>query len=127
MYWLTTVRGDGTPHARPIWGVWLDGRLLLSVGSWEHWRAVKQEPRVSVHLDSSLEVVIVEGIARPEKDRNLIRRWVDIYNAKYDWDFDADTLHAPPVNVQPEVAFGWTTKGEAAREGFASTGKWTFA
>src|SRR5262245_56695737 len=23
-YWIATTRQDGRPHARPIWGVWLD-------------------------------------------------------------------------------------------------------
>ena len=27
--WLTTVRGDGSPHAVPVWFLWHDGRLLV--------------------------------------------------------------------------------------------------
>ena len=25
-YWVTSVSPAGAPHARPVWGVWLDGR-----------------------------------------------------------------------------------------------------
>jgi len=32
-YWVTSVTPKGRPHARPVWGVWLDGRLYFSSGS----------------------------------------------------------------------------------------------
>ena len=28
-YWLSTTRPDGSPHAMPVWGVWLDGAVLF--------------------------------------------------------------------------------------------------
>jgi hypothetical protein len=29
VYWIVTVRPDARPHARPIWGMWVDRPLLL--------------------------------------------------------------------------------------------------
>ena len=32
-YWISTTRLDSRPHARPVWGVWLDGAFYFSTGS----------------------------------------------------------------------------------------------
>ncbi|MET0937756.1 MAG: pyridoxamine 5'-phosphate oxidase family protein [Gaiellaceae bacterium] len=29
-YWLATTKADGSPHAMPVWGLWLDGVVLFS-------------------------------------------------------------------------------------------------
>src|SRR5438132_10793756 len=47
-YWLVTTRKDGTPHARPVHGVWADDRLLLSNGSWNHHHNWEANPNVAV-------------------------------------------------------------------------------
>ena len=28
-YWVTTVRPDGRPHAMPVWGAWVNGKLYV--------------------------------------------------------------------------------------------------
>ncbi|MEX0875444.1 MAG: pyridoxamine 5'-phosphate oxidase family protein [Actinomycetota bacterium] len=53
-YWLVSARRDGFPQARPLWGVWLDGSLFLSVGHAGLQRAGRLdgvERRVTVHVD----------------------------------------------------------------------------
>src|SRR2546429_416168 len=81
-YWLVSVRADGTPTPRPVWGVWLDERLLLSVGSTSHWRGIGAHPEVTVHLGDALSVVIVEGRASKASENDGFQRYVDIYNSK---------------------------------------------
>ncbi len=61
-YWLSSVRPDGTPHAVPRWGVWLDGRFWYDgAPTTRHTRNVEQNPAVTLTLESGTEVVIVEG------------------------------------------------------------------
>lgn len=111
-YWIGTTRGDGGPHARPVWGVWLDGAFYFSTGS----RAVVHlaaRPEITVHLERGSEAVIIEAQARrlsdSAADRALVVRIVDAYNPKYHWDMDPDALPGPFYEVTPRVAFGWTS------------------
>ena len=34
-YWICTTRPDGRPHAKPVWGAWIDDRALWSTGDGE--------------------------------------------------------------------------------------------
>src|SRR5829696_3476560 len=61
-YWLATVRADGTPHAMPVWGVWLDGLFYFDTHPQsQKVRNLRAQPRAVVHLESGSEVVILEG------------------------------------------------------------------
>lgn len=61
-FWMATVRPDGRPHVVPRWGVWLDGRLWYD-GSprTRHARNVRTNPACTLHLESGVDVVIIEG------------------------------------------------------------------
>jgi len=51
-YWIVTSRPDGRPHAAPVWGVWLDGRLWFSTSPASvKARNLAADPRVVVHLE----------------------------------------------------------------------------
>ena len=61
-YWLATTGPDGHPHAVPVWGIWLDGTLHFGGGPATRWqRNLRRDPRVTVHLESGDEVVILQG------------------------------------------------------------------
>ena len=61
-YWLASVRPDGRPHSVPRWGVWLEGRFWYDGSpTTRHTRNVKDNPAVTLTLESGTEVVIVEG------------------------------------------------------------------
>lgn len=120
LYWLATTRGDGTPHARPVHGIWSDNRLLLSNGSWNHHHNWEANPRVSVHLESGTDVVVVEGRGEGY-DKEGVKDFLEEYNPKYGYTFE-DML--PPLVIVPEVILAWQTLGPAGRDGFGSVGKW---
>lgn len=62
VYWLATVRPDGAPHSRPVWGVWFEGALWFGTNTTSvKGQALAADPRASVHLESGDDVVIVEG------------------------------------------------------------------
>ena len=113
-YWLVSAPSQGTPAPRPVWGVWLDGRLLLTVGSPAHWRNVEDNPRVAVTTGDAHDVVIVEGEATTEEDPAALAAMVEVYNPKYGWDFPAA---GPDIGgvlaVVPTKVLAWITAPNA--------------
>lgn len=113
-YWLVSIRRDGFPQARPLWGVWLDDSLYLSVGHAGMQRA--RESDVTVHIDSAVDVVILEGaIERIARKTTAVGRAGEVYEAKYD--YSADFIN---VVVRPHVVYGWRA------EDVKTATKWIF-
>ena len=109
-YWVASLRPNGLPHTRPVWGVWFDHRLLLSAGG-GYWmsRNLRRHPLVSAHPeDAEGLVVVVEGRAVPVADNEHLRGAVTAYNQKYDWDITADEFEGS-AEVVPERVFAWRT------------------
>jgi len=121
-YWVVG-RADGHPHPRPVWGVWHGQRLHLSVGSPPLVRAIRQEPAVTVHLESGTDVVIVEGLTAPAAPTT--RDVLDAYNRKYDWDYQP-SQYGELTAVEPTKVLAWRTAGWAGRDSFQETGCWIF-
>lgn len=100
-YWICSTRADGSPHAAPVWGVW-DGEGVVFGTSPDSakGRNLARDPRVTVHLESGDEVVILEG----EVERIAFGEDVlDRYEAKYDI-----RLEAPGgFRLRPAVAYAW--------------------
>ena len=121
-YWVIP-RNDGYPHTRPVWGLWLDDALHLSIGSPVIRSALATDPRVSVHLDSGTDVVVVEGQVLPASSTD--EAVLAAYDAKYDWQYD-EAQYGPISRVTPQAVVAWRTGGWAGRESFRETGRWTF-
>lgn len=102
-YWLVTVRPDGRPHASPVWGVWVDDTLHFGMGrETVKARNLAHNPNVVIHLDSSEEVVIVEGRAVEVTDPAMQTRLDDAYEAKY------HIRHGTPVfALKPHRVLAW--------------------
>jgi len=105
-YWVCTTRPDGRPHARAVWGVWVEGAVCFGGGAETRWaRNLARNPALVVHLESGDEVVILEGTAEQISDPKhaLVARIQEAYQAKY------KTPHPPPFWVlRPRVAFAWS-------------------
>ncbi|WP_152361134.1 pyridoxamine 5'-phosphate oxidase family protein [Microlunatus speluncae] len=69
-FWFSTADADGAPHARPIWAAWVDNTLYADGGvQVTRWgRDLLANPRIQVHLESALDVVIVDGTFTLEND-----------------------------------------------------------
>ena len=104
IYWLTTVRPDGRPHAVPVWGVWLDDRMHFGGGgTTRKARNLAANPAVVLHTESGEDVVIIEGTAFEVTDPHRQRLIDDAYEAKY------GIRHGTPVwELRPAVMFAWT-------------------
>lgn len=69
----------------------------MRVGSPSIVRALEPGGLVTAHLDSSNDVVIVEGEAVGTTDDADL---VGVYNAKYDWNYSVDE-YGPLITVVP--------------------------
>jgi Pyridoxamine 5'-phosphate oxidase len=97
-YWVAT----SGPHASPVWGLWQDGGVLFSCGPRSRKaRALTDDARIVVHLESGADTVIVEGVAEraPATDAHLAA-----YEAKYEYRASASEAW---YRVTPNRAFAW--------------------
>jgi PPOX class probable F420-dependent enzyme len=109
-YWVVTTWPDGRPHAMPVWAVWDEGAVWFSsaVDS-RKVRNLRRDPRCVVATEDGQQPVAVEGRATVVDDERLLRRFLDLANAKYDASMDLAFLD-PAVNatvrVDPSVVIG---------------------
>lgn len=125
-YWVATVTAAGKPHARPVWGVWLEGALHFSSGS-RIRRNLVRTGTVSVNLESGDECVILEGLAAEVHETALAARIASAYNAKYHWNMEPSPGEF--FAVRPRVVFGWLCDGSGLDGGalYAQTAtRWEF-
>ncbi len=129
LYWFSTVRADGRPHAMPAWAVWLDGALYFD-GSPEtlRLRNLAARPDLVVQVqDVGEEVVILEGqgLEAGKPAAELGQRLADAFAAKYGESHDYRPApdqwdHGGLWITRPTKAFGW---GEFPK----SVTRWIFA
>jgi hypothetical protein len=85
-YWVATASPGGQPHAAPVWGAWVDGRFYFEGSPETRWgRNITRNPRISLHLESGSEVVIIEGSIEDQDDvgAELAERVAGAFAAKY--------------------------------------------
>jgi Pyridoxamine 5'-phosphate oxidase len=118
-YWVCTTRSDGRPHAKPVWGIWLEGMVVFSTAPASvTGRNLRRDPRLAIHLESGDEVAILEGQVGLLAD-DLFERYADAYEAKYD--YRPPPTGEPPWALGPEKVLSWTEAD------FPSTAtRWTF-
>lgn len=122
LYWVDVAGSGSRPHPRPVWGVWADEALHLSIGTPAIRRVARPGTGVTVHLDDALDVVILEGEVAGDTDApDVIAR----YDAKYDWDYDL-AQYGPLMTIAPVRVLAWRAAGPAGRDGFQQTGRWTW-
>jgi hypothetical protein len=64
LFWVATASADGRPRVRPVDGTWFEGSVYVGGSPETAWvRDLLANPNVSVHLDSSDGIVIIDGVA----------------------------------------------------------------
>ena len=119
VYWVVPS-GSGPPHPRPVWGVWAESALHLSIGSPPIVAALASAPEVTVHLGGATDVVIIEGVVLGS---SVDPEVVAAYDAKYDWDYQIEE-YGPLTVIRPRKVMAWRSAGWAGRDGFRQTGRW---
>ena len=107
-YWIASTRPDGDPHTAPVWGLWHQGAFYFSTGDQSvKGRNVSANPKISVHLESGDEVVILEGEVNEVKDNEVLKSLDQAYNKKYDLDMQGPGLI---FLLSARKAFAWREK-----------------
>ena len=86
LYWLAAVGADGRPRVRPIDGLYLDGVIYVGGSGETRWvHDVEANAAVSIHLDGTDDVVLIEGDAAVlgTVDAELAERLAAASNAKF--------------------------------------------
>lgn len=109
IYWVSTTRPDGRPHAVPVWGVWTDYAFHFGTDP----QSVKgvnlsRNPNVVMHLQDGSDTVIVEGIASVERSASKLKKLQASYTQKYEYTPDWSKGSGQVVyRVAPKVAHAW--------------------
>jgi nitroimidazol reductase NimA-like FMN-containing flavoprotein (pyridoxamine 5'-phosphate oxidase superfamily) len=110
-YWLAVTRPDGSPHVRPVLGVWADEHLHFVSGSTTRkTRYLTGNPHISITVSADGIDLVAEGTAERVTDLASLRRVADAYQTKYGWHATprdaafndtegAPTAGPPPYNV----------------------------
>ena len=135
-YWLATINADGSPHVTGIGALWLEGRFWFETGArTRKGRNLERDPRCTLSVATDEFDLVVEGDARPVRDRSVVAtlasRWaaegwpvsVDESGMALTAEFSAPSAGRPPWTVYellPRTATGLLTvdPGGATR--------WTF-
>jgi Pyridoxamine 5'-phosphate oxidase len=102
-YWLVTVAVDGSPHSRPVDGIWLDG-LLYFAGCETKWSSnLRGNSRAEVHLENTQQVVILKGrVEWVSASAPGMERVIEAGKKKYRDEYRGDRWA-----FRPNVAFAW--------------------
>jgi hypothetical protein len=129
LYWISTVRTDGRPHATPLLAVWAHGAMHFSTGPDEQ---KARNLAVNAHcilatgsgsMEDGLDIVL-EGTADRVTGRDRLAALADMWVAKYGevwrfqvWDDDgfhhreeADVDH----DAVPDIAYVFAIRPERA-------------
>ncbi len=93
LFWISTVRADGRPHATPVVAVWLDGAIYFSTGA-EEQKATNLRGNPHVLLTTGCTwnaglAVVVEGDTIQITDDDALKRLASAWTTKWNgrWQF----------------------------------------
>ncbi|HXY51704.1 MAG TPA: pyridoxamine 5'-phosphate oxidase family protein [Terriglobales bacterium] len=104
-YWVITARPDGTPHAMPVWGIWIDSAFYFSTGrETRKAKNLARNPNCVVLSERPEEAVIVEGAAEEVTDPARWKALSKPYFRKYK-PWKLDPAMGAIYLVRPRVVF----------------------
>ena len=108
-YWLATLSPRQRPHVTPIWGVWVAGALYFDGIPTARWaRNLAANPAIAIHLESGIDVVILEGLAEDVvTDASVGKAIIEAWNTKYGRllpELDTDGI----FRLRPRTARAWS-------------------
>ncbi|MCY3575578.1 MAG: pyridoxamine 5'-phosphate oxidase family protein [Chloroflexi bacterium] len=108
-YWVCSTRADGRPHAAPVWGIWFEGAFVFGTDANSIKAAnIRRDPRVSIHLESGDDVVIIEGELRPAQlSAESMAALEARYTEKYGLNPELAVDDALVLQLQPRKVLAW--------------------
>jgi len=113
LYWVVTVGRSGRPRVRPIDGLYVDGTIYVGGSPKTRWvHEMVENPHVTIHLDGTEEVLIVEGWAEVLSgiDEELAMALAAASNAKFpEYRMTPDFYRANgAIAIRPRKVIAWT-------------------
>ena len=109
--WFASTRPDGRAHLAPIWHVVHAGRVYaVTQSSAVRAANISQQPHVSLALPDPMNVLVIEGVARPAPERREELR--PLFQAKFNWDIATDADYDTVIEVTPRKVMAWGSHGE---------------
>ena len=113
LYWVVTVGRSGRPRVRPIDGLYVDGTIYVGGSPKTRWvHEMVENPPVTIHLDGTEEVLIVEGDAEVLTgiDEELSAALAAASNAKFpEYRMTPDFYRANgAIAIRPRKVIAWT-------------------
>jgi pyridoxamine 5'-phosphate oxidase-like protein len=109
-YWICTVGADGRPHVTPVDGLWINDKLYFG-GSPQtrRNRNLMTDPALTVHLDSTDDVVIMHGDAHLHTpDHELAVQLAKASSEKYGYAPSPEDYESSGVYIFSSLtAFAW--------------------
>jgi pyridoxine/pyridoxamine 5'-phosphate oxidase len=107
-YWICSVSPDGSPHALPVWGIWLDHELyFVTKRASKKGRNLLANPKVAIHLESGDDVISFQGRVREINNPLHLTKIAATYSEKYDGDQIYPDLEIV-FELVPRFAFTWS-------------------
>jgi hypothetical protein len=111
-YWVSSVDGEGRPHAMPVDGMWIEGRLYFGGSpTTRRNRNLQANPAACVHLEDAMDLIVLHGDARELRGRvapELAERIIEHSKAKYGFAPPVKDLGAGGVfEFEPRLVFAW--------------------
>ena len=105
--WFGSVRPDGRPHLTPVWFVFWQDHLFVSIDPKSIKRKnITQNPNVVLALEEGNHPVICEGRAKPIQPP-YAEEMLALFQQKYDWDINGEAQYNVVVEVLPQKWLVW--------------------
>lgn len=115
VYWIGTVRPDGSPHMHSIWGGFVNDALFIEGGETTRWaRNLSSDPRVSFGVESDGLHINGRGRAVRAPAGNHFADLANNYGFKYEYRPEEDEFW----RIDPSVIIALNMR---SLEEFAST------
>jgi general stress protein 26 len=119
-YWLATSRADGSPHLRPVDGVFVENVLCFGGSPQTRWvQHLRHQPAISASLPDDDHAVILEGRAELVEDPAdpAATAQPAANRAKYPQYFSGDeqTEFQPFWCLRPARVYAWSLSGFPAK------------
>jgi hypothetical protein len=113
LFWVATTTADGRPRVRPVDGTWFEGAIYVGGSPETAWvRDLLAKPEVSVHLDSTDGIVIVEGLAQSGGggiSGDAAERLADLLGERFPYGRPkaADLAVLGSIAIRPRMVVAW--------------------
>lgn len=118
---IATVKPDNSPHVTPVWYLWENNQLLMTIPKDSvKARNIRQNNKVAVTIDTDkapIKAVIIEGTAEFEElsnetkrknDRRLAAKYVkpEYLDEYLEW-LNAEDVEYIYIRIHPEKIVSW--------------------